>query len=983
MTFNGWAALLNGVLLSGSCDDSQETFNELCPSEIPLDDEDGQLATFIDALVAPPEGLGVPPLRTEDLTFVQRDGVKHYNDWYEPRVITLQASVCPDDCPSCGGVGTTGLTARQKVALITEAWSRQCCDVELVLFTDCNGTLDPSTQYPEEEGTTTRTNLALNPAAVEDGSDAEWIERYPLKGTYTRETADGPSLELSSWIRKEFTDTQTANDDGMDHYQSVDAAPPLGVVETLDWTEAWADTTAWTGTGWVAGGGEVESTTPGATIYRDTSDVVGKVELTDTFNTTVQLLDADAVVLATVVFPVDPSVGVAADVTVSAVTDDTAVGDGAGTTTLQLDYVAGTLEVSGTTPAPWSATVDFAGTPTRIQLVGPDGATSNGDFTAGVGQQGDYVAVGPSGDVYVLDTSAGEILKFDSDGTPITSWVQGLGVAAPIAVDAAENVYLAHTTGTQGRVYKYTSVGVFVAFYPFTKLSSTGTMTGIDIDSAGNIYVAERGTTIATSVVHKLDSGGVSVGLLPVSGDYPRGLAIDSADNLYLAEDASVEKYTADAPVLEWVADNAADVAADNSGFVYVAETGAIRKYSSTGTLQWEIATPVDMQALDVSDDGVLIYGVGYDNTVYRWVQAVGHTDEMEAYVLNFPAIARQLEPSTQYTISGYGYAESATTALFRIVARLHDGAGNWLATETAGTSVETDDVWARAEVTFTTPALPASGVIYLAARHEWVKTDWQIGDVLGGTGLQIETAAAASTYFDGDTTWVSQTDGQLQYVWSGVANASESVESFHDWAYLTNRDINGPYGVVGRPRGCDVSWHGPSKCAELSLRFESANQNLYVLDDCGTPGYEECVDITPGVPEYVMCAPFCDPWCATTPVDGTGPLPVTFTVTGTQRVYPEITLWPDLTGTITVENITDGTTLTYSADVQGEPVVINTQDGTAFQGDTNVTYLLGGNVTTFSLLPGPYEFRVLLPEGADESAGTVTVCWRPSVISA
>lgn len=105
-----WAVELDGVRLGG-CDDD----------------------TAPGMLSYPPDGLGLPELRTEDVTYPQRDGVRHFSDWYGPRIITLkEVTVCPDE--NCGNC----LSAREKLRDITKAWSRKCDDVELVIRTDCD-----------------------------------------------------------------------------------------------------------------------------------------------------------------------------------------------------------------------------------------------------------------------------------------------------------------------------------------------------------------------------------------------------------------------------------------------------------------------------------------------------------------------------------------------------------------------------------------------------------------------------------------------------------------------------------------------------------------------------------------------------------------------------------------------------------------------------------------------------------------------------
>lgn len=107
-----WAVVLEGVALTGG-------------STAPV-------SGALGCLSVPPAGLGLPGLRTEDVTFPQRDGVQHFSDWYEPRIITLEnVSVCGEGCVSCP-------SARAKVRDILQAWSRKCEDVEMVIFTDCD-----------------------------------------------------------------------------------------------------------------------------------------------------------------------------------------------------------------------------------------------------------------------------------------------------------------------------------------------------------------------------------------------------------------------------------------------------------------------------------------------------------------------------------------------------------------------------------------------------------------------------------------------------------------------------------------------------------------------------------------------------------------------------------------------------------------------------------------------------------------------------
>ncbi len=111
----GWRVLLNDVALDGG--------DTLAPSGVDV----------IGCLTVPPDGMGVPGLRVEDVTYPQRDGVQHFADWYLPRLVTCaDVTICPDDdCPTCP-------SARRKAQALMLAWSRHCDDTELVIYTDCH-----------------------------------------------------------------------------------------------------------------------------------------------------------------------------------------------------------------------------------------------------------------------------------------------------------------------------------------------------------------------------------------------------------------------------------------------------------------------------------------------------------------------------------------------------------------------------------------------------------------------------------------------------------------------------------------------------------------------------------------------------------------------------------------------------------------------------------------------------------------------------
>lgn len=151
MMADGWIVELNGTVLSGG-----DAPGDAC-------------------LTLPPDGLGLPGVRTEDVTLPQRDGVRHFSDWYEPRIITVEAFVCPDGgCSSCPD-------PRATVRAIQQSWKRQCDDIELVVWPPCAG-----------EGLPDRVNLAPTPSG-----NPTWRGTEPVAGPPNWVFGGGDQVDLS------------------------------------------------------------------------------------------------------------------------------------------------------------------------------------------------------------------------------------------------------------------------------------------------------------------------------------------------------------------------------------------------------------------------------------------------------------------------------------------------------------------------------------------------------------------------------------------------------------------------------------------------------------------------------------------------------------------------------------------------------------------------------------------------------------------
>lgn len=138
----------------------------------------------LGCLLVPPEGMGVPPVRSGDVPFAQRDGVVQFGDYYEPRLLTFQVIVQNTDCPGCPG-------ARQRVSRLTEEWSRNCDGATLVLFTDCH---DPDATEAEK--------IYLGPYMVHGRprvADVQWMRSNRGAARITlRFDAEDARLQLAS-----------------------------------------------------------------------------------------------------------------------------------------------------------------------------------------------------------------------------------------------------------------------------------------------------------------------------------------------------------------------------------------------------------------------------------------------------------------------------------------------------------------------------------------------------------------------------------------------------------------------------------------------------------------------------------------------------------------------------------------------------------------------------------------------------------------
>ncbi len=208
----------------------------------------------------------------------------------------------------------------------------------------------------------------------------------------------------------------------------------------------------------------------------------------------------------------------------------------------------------------------------RIRKVSPTGvvttlAGSTPGYADGTGAAAQFdnlfgVAVDAAGNVYVADHGNNRIRKVSPTGVVTTlagstlGYADGTGAAAKfegphgVAVDAAGNVYVADRDNN--RIRKVSPTGVVTTLAGSTQGYADGTgaaaqfssPTGVAVDAAGNVYVADRKndrirkvsptgvvTTLAGSTQGYADDTGASAKFAN-----PTGVAVDSIGNIYVAD---------------------------------------------------------------------------------------------------------------------------------------------------------------------------------------------------------------------------------------------------------------------------------------------------------------------------------------------------------------------------------------------------------------------------------------------------------------
>ena len=183
-------------------------------------------------------------------------------------------------------------------------------------------------------------------------------------------------------------------------------------------------------------------------------------------------------------------------------------------------------------------------------LVYAAGATGNATPTrkitsSSLSTQISSIAVDSTGEVYALSGNSIGIFAAGSGSNAapvrqIAGTLTQLNSASSIAVDAAQNIYVANTAGGNVLVFSSTQSGnVAPAGIIAGTSTEIGLPSGVAVDSAGDIYVASFNLPSNSSVVLEFAPGATgnatpTRALTSVASDALAGLAVDALDNLYI-----------------------------------------------------------------------------------------------------------------------------------------------------------------------------------------------------------------------------------------------------------------------------------------------------------------------------------------------------------------------------------------------------------------------------------------------------------------
>jgi sugar lactone lactonase YvrE len=285
------------------------------------------------------------------------------------------------------------------------------------------------------------------------------------------------------------------------------------------------------------------------------------------------------------------------------------------------------------------------------------------------------VAVDSSGDVYVADQGNARIDKFTSTGRYLTQW----GTFGPdkgkfydpygVAVAPSGRVYV--TDYLKNQVEVFTNTGSFITQWgsndtePGTAAGFFDSPTGIAIDAAGNVYVADY----HNDRVQEFDGAGNYLSWFSVGHELtgPVGVAVSPSGNVYVTYPSEDRVLEYGSSFTTWGSSGSGrgqfnwtqGVAVDSSGDVYVVDNGnsRVEKFTSNGTYitQWSTSITSNRhfspQGIAIDSSGNVYVTISVDDRVERFGDLVIRTTSIssmssEACVVQVCSSTASVSPS-------------------------------------------------------------------------------------------------------------------------------------------------------------------------------------------------------------------------------------------------------------------------------------------------------------------------------------------------
>jgi uncharacterized protein (TIGR03437 family) len=479
-------------------------------------------------------------------------------------------------------------------------------------------------------------------------------------------------------------------------------------------------------------------------------------------------------------------------------------------------------------------------------IAGNGTAGSNGDGSAGPSAQLSSpmgLAVDASGNLYIADSQNAKVRRVSSTGVISTAAGNGTpgfggdGAAATgaqlntplgVVVDAAGNLFIADFSNN--RVRKVTPAGTIstVAGNGNSGYSGDGapatnaqlnTPTGVALDAAGNLYIADAGNNVIRVVT---PSGTISTiagnGTAGYSGDggpavkaqlvNPRAIAVDSAGNVYIADGSTTIRQIV-----------------YPTGIIVTVGGNGTRGYSGDGGLA--SSAQLNGPSAAALDSTGTLYLADTNNNAVRALRFAGSGISAGAVVNGASNVVGTVSPGQLVVIYGSGMGPAVLT-------QSQPGANGLVPTSVAGTSVVVNG--ALAPILYTSATQVAAMVPY-----EVTGSKAQVTVVYQGqssSAISVNVAATSPGIFTANSSGTGPA-AALNILKGGTsvndaghpANAADVVT-----LYVTGAGQTIPAGVNGKPGG-NGSQGNPFSIPILPVAATIGGKTATVQFAGGAPG--------------------------------------------------------------------------------------------------------------------------------------------------